>query len=102
MVRPLRVAKSPVHFECRLKQQVWVPGNTPEAGAHIFIGEVVGIHIQEEFVTPDGFLDILKIKPLARIGYLDYITVESKFEVVSPSFTKFEDVASMNEFLTSP
>lgn len=97
LVRPRRVAQSPVHFECRLQQHVFVPGNTPESSATIFIGEVVGIHILDEVVTPEGFLDIMKIKPLARIGYLDYVTVESKFEVVSPSFTSFGDVVSMKE-----
>jgi flavin reductase (DIM6/NTAB) family NADH-FMN oxidoreductase RutF len=97
LLRPRRVADSPVHFECRLQQHVAVPGNTPEAAAIIFIGEVVGIHINEEFVDTNGMLDIMKIKPLARIGYLDYITVESKFEVVSPSFAGFDKVAALHE-----
>ncbi|MDB5796476.1 MAG: Flavin reductase like domain protein [Paucimonas sp.] len=97
LLRPRRVAGSPVHFECKLTQQLEVPGNTPEAGAIVFIGQVVGIHIKEEFIDANGMLDILKVKPLARIGYLDYITVESKFEVVSPSFAGLDKVAAMVE-----
>ena len=99
LMRPRRVADSPVHFECRLQQHVAVPGNTPEAAAIVFIGEVVGIHIKEEFIDAQGMLDIMKIKPLARIGYLDYITVDSKFEVVSPSFAGLDKVAAMHEAL---
>lgn len=97
LVRPKRVAGSPVHFECKLRQHVFVPGNTPEANTYLFIGEVMGVHIKEEFVSAEGMLDIMKIKPLARIGYLDYITVDSKFEVVSPSFSGFDSVPFMHE-----
>lgn len=97
LVKPRRVEGSPAHFECRLKQSMLVPGNTPETSAHIFVAEVVGVHIRDEVVGADGMLDILKIKPLARIGYLDYITAESKFQVVSPVFKGFEQVASLQE-----
>jgi flavin reductase (DIM6/NTAB) family NADH-FMN oxidoreductase RutF len=97
LVRPLRVAASPVHFECKLQQSLFIPCNTPEANTYLLIGEVVGVHIKEEFVSPEGMLDIMKIKPLARIGYLDYVTVESKFEVVSPSFKGFDAVPYLQE-----
>jgi flavin reductase (DIM6/NTAB) family NADH-FMN oxidoreductase RutF len=86
LVKPLRVAASPVHFECKLKQSLFLPCNTPEANTYLLIGEVIGVHINEEFVTAEGLLDTMKIKPLARIGALDYITVESKFEVVSDNY----------------
>ena len=85
-VKPLRVAGSPVHFECRLKQHLHIPGNTPESQTYLLIGEVVGIHIDERYVDEDGTLDVLKMKPLARVGNLDYVTVDSKFRVVSPAY----------------
>jgi hypothetical protein len=34
--------------------------------------------------VPDGKLDILKIRPLARLGYYDYTSVESIFEMTIP------------------
>jgi hypothetical protein len=50
----------------------------------IVIGRVVLIHIKDDVIGPDGRLDILKIRPLARLGYYDYTTVESVFEMVIP------------------
>jgi flavin reductase (DIM6/NTAB) family NADH-FMN oxidoreductase RutF len=97
VVKPLRVADSPVHFECKLRQTVFIPCNTPEANTYILIGEVVGVHIKEEFIGPDGMLDILKIRPLARIGYLDYIAVDSKFQVIVPSTRSPDAVPYLRE-----
>lgn len=101
LVKPKRVADSPVHFECKLKEHLYIPCNTPEANTYLFVGEVVGIHIKDEFVAPDGTLDIMRIKPLARVGYLDYVTVESKFEVVSPSFKGLDTVPYLQETVNS-
>jgi hypothetical protein len=50
----------------------------------IVIGRVVLIHIRDDVISPDGRLDILKIRPLARLGYYDYTTVDSIFEMVIP------------------
>ena len=48
-------------------------------------GEVVRIHIREDVVTPDGKLDIPKIRPIARMGYYDYCVVDSVFEMKIPN-----------------
>jgi hypothetical protein len=39
----------------------------------------VGVHIRDDVITPDGKVDVLKIRPLARLGYFDYTTVDSMF-----------------------
>ena len=54
----------------------------------IVIGRVVLIHIKDEVIRPDGRLDILKIRPLARLGYYDYTTIDSTFEMVIPGENK--------------
>ncbi|MGB3141782.1 MAG: flavin reductase family protein, partial [Aestuariivirga sp.] len=59
-----RVAESPCHFECRYLRTVHFPGTTKVSDADVVFGEVVRIHIKEEFVLPSGKLDILKIKPI--------------------------------------
>lgn len=43
------------------------------------VGRVVGVHIRDDVITSDGKLDVLKIRPLARLGYFDYTTVDSVF-----------------------
>jgi flavin reductase (DIM6/NTAB) family NADH-FMN oxidoreductase RutF len=84
IVKPPRVAASPVHFECRHLQTVRVPGNGDMGSADIVLGRVVKIHINDDVITPDGRLDILKIKPLARLGYFNYTYVDKIFEMPPP------------------
>jgi flavin reductase (DIM6/NTAB) family NADH-FMN oxidoreductase RutF len=80
-VAPRRVADSPIHFECKVIKTVPIPGRIPESETTIVIGEVVAVHIKDEVITEDGRVDVLAIKPLARLGYLDYTTVDRAFEV---------------------
>ena len=75
-VAPRRVAASPVHFECQVLHTLHIPGRIPEAEATIVVGQAVGIHIRDDVVTEDGRIDVLQIKPLARLGYLDFTTVD--------------------------
>jgi flavin reductase (DIM6/NTAB) family NADH-FMN oxidoreductase RutF len=84
LVRAPRVAESPVHFECRYHQTIRLPGKSTMGTVDVVIGEVIGIHVKEEFIRPDGKLDILKIRPLARLGYYDYTSIESVFEIIIP------------------
>ena len=87
-VKPCRVAESPVHFECRYHSTLRLPGNGPMGTVDIVIGRVVLIHIRDDFISPDGRIDILRIRPLARLGYYDYTTVEFIFEMVIPGRNK--------------
>ena len=48
------------------------------------IGRVVLVHIKDEVIKEDGWLDIIKVRPLAHLGYYDYATVDSLFEMVIP------------------
>ena len=84
VVKPPRVAESPVHFECRHLQTTRIPGNGDTGSADIVIGRVVRIHIRDDVVTEDGRLDIEKIKPLARLGYYNYTYVDKQFEMLPP------------------
>ncbi len=81
LVRPPRVKGSPVHFECRLHQIVTLPGRVPSGEHHVVIGQVVAVHIDDAALTADGRVDIPKIKPIARLGYKDYVCVEAIFQM---------------------
>jgi len=83
-VKPCRVAESPVHFECTYHQTIRLPGNTMISTSDVVFGRVVGIHIRDEVITPEGRVDVLKIRPIARLGYFDYTSVESIFEMIIP------------------
>ena len=58
-----------------------LPGHTPEDVHHVVFGRVVGVHIDDDFITEDGLVDILKIRPIARLGYKDYTSVDSTFSM---------------------
>src|SRR3954464_1579188 len=79
IIAPPRVAASPIHLECRFHCSVALPGNAFDQVHHVVIGRVVGVHIRDDVITPEGKLDVLKIRPLARLGYHDYTTVDRGF-----------------------
>ncbi|HEY2153804.1 MAG TPA: flavin reductase family protein [Vicinamibacterales bacterium] len=81
LVRPPRVKGSPVHFECRLHQVIALPGRTPSSNHSVVIGRVIAVHIEDDALTADGRVDILKLRPIARLGYKDYTTVDSMFQM---------------------
>jgi flavin reductase (DIM6/NTAB) family NADH-FMN oxidoreductase RutF len=79
IVKPMRVKASPVHLECVLQCVVALPGRVHDQVHHVVMGRVVGVHIRDDALTKDGRLDVLKIRPLARMGYLDYTSVTEVF-----------------------
>lgn len=79
VVRAPRVAASPVHLECRFQCSLVLPANAHDQVHEVVVGRVVGVHIRDDVLTPEGKIDVLKIRPLARLGYFDYTTVESVF-----------------------
>ena len=49
-------------------------------------GQVVGIYIDESFIK-DGIVDTGAMRPIARLGYMDYavVTPETIFSINRPS-----------------
>lgn len=83
LVKPPRVAQSPIHFECKYMQTVSLPGDG-QGSTDLVIGRVVMVHVADEAIGDDGRIDILRLRPIARLGYLDYTTVDSKFSMIIP------------------
>jgi flavin reductase (DIM6/NTAB) family NADH-FMN oxidoreductase RutF len=82
LVKPARVAGSPVQFECVYLNTLRFPGVPPMGTADVVFGRVVAVHIDDEVLTGEGLIDVLKIKPLARMGYYDYTYVDNQFQMV--------------------
>ena len=70
-----------VQYECRYHQTLRLRGNGVIGTVDVVIGEVLAVHIKDELIMPDGKLDIIRIKPIGRLGYYDYTCVESVFEM---------------------
>lgn len=84
LVKPPRVAGSPIQFECVYLNTLRFPGPPPMGSADVVFGRVVGIHIDDEALDAQGLVDVLKIRPIARMGYYDYTTVDNVFRMVIP------------------
>jgi flavin reductase (DIM6/NTAB) family NADH-FMN oxidoreductase RutF len=85
LVRPPRVAESPVALECRWLQTVPLKPEEGEARYFLVIGQVVGIHIDDRFIV-EGLVDTAAMRPIARAGYRDYFvaTPETRFAMTRP------------------
>jgi flavin reductase (DIM6/NTAB) family NADH-FMN oxidoreductase RutF len=81
-VSPPRVAESPVHLECRVRQMMSV-GDGPIA-ANLVIGEVVLIHIDESVLDAAGQVDPRKLRAIARLGGNDYCRTSDLFQMERP------------------
>lgn len=79
-----RVAASPVALECRYLKSVALPSPNSDEPNGIVIGEIVGIHIDENLITAEGRVDITRAKPIARMGYSLYTVVTESFRMVRP------------------
>jgi len=83
LVRPPRVKASPIHLECRHHQTVEIPCARPNARNAVVFGRVVGVHIDDAVLT-DGHVDMAKVRPIARLGYMDYTRVDMVFTMERP------------------
>ena len=68
LVRPPRVAESPVNLECRLVHEL------PLGETVFVVGEILRGHVRDEVLT-EGRVDIMKLRPLARLGGDQYATL---------------------------
>lgn len=66
LVKPPRVAESPVSFECKVNQVIAL-GDQGGAG-NLVLCEVLLMHIKEEVVDQNGIIDPQKIDAVARMG----------------------------------
>ncbi|PDT80970.1 flavin reductase family protein [Sinorhizobium sp. BJ1] len=71
-------------LECRMTEMFRPKGLDGEASdSYVVIGAVVGIHIRDEAIR-DGRFDVTAVKPLARLGYMDYCDGGDVFQMVRP------------------
>lgn len=83
IVSPARLKISPIHMECKVYKIIDLPTLVSNKYNGMVLGTVVGIHINDE-VIDNGKVNLDKIKPLARLGYLDYSVVDNIFEMHRP------------------
>ena len=78
-VKPPRVARSPIALECTHNKTIdLVPADGKKSVNSLVIGEVVNVHIDDSVIV-NGNIDMARIRPLARLGYMDYTSVDNIF-----------------------
>ncbi|MBV8390700.1 MAG: flavin reductase family protein [Mucilaginibacter sp.] len=84
MVKPPRVAESPVQMECLVKE-VKPLGDGPGAG-NLVIAEIKLIHVDEKILDDNGKIDQQKLELVARLGGDWYcrVTKDNLFKVAKP------------------
>jgi len=96
IVKPFRVAESPVQLECKVKEVVEL-GQEGGAG-NLIICEVVKLHIDESILDENGAIDQHKIDLVARMGGNWYSRAnKGMFEVPKPLSTLGIGVDSLPE-----
>jgi flavin reductase (DIM6/NTAB) family NADH-FMN oxidoreductase RutF len=82
VVKPPRVANSPVALECIYSQTVELTSSTGKKHDYeMVIGEVVNVHIDDAVIV-DNMIDMARVRPIARLGYRgDYSVVDNIFEM---------------------
>ncbi|TIU75973.1 MAG: flavin reductase family protein, partial [Mesorhizobium sp.] len=58
-----------------------------ETSAIVVAGEVVGVHIDDAYLR-DGLFDIVRAGNVARLGYMDYASVNEIFSMRRPRWSK--------------
>ena len=74
-----RVAGAPAALECQMSEVKELKGKDN----YLIMGEVTGIYLRDDCVV-DGRFDVSTFRPLARLGYRDYLAVGDLFSLARP------------------
>jgi flavin reductase (DIM6/NTAB) family NADH-FMN oxidoreductase RutF len=81
LVKPPRVAESPIHLECRLIQ-IMEFGTSPRIHNFV-IGEIIIVHVQDDLLV-DGVIRADRVSAIGRLGEDFYCRTQDIFEMKRP------------------
>lgn len=84
LVKPPRVKGAPAALECRYLKTVTLDPLEGPATYHLVIGQVVGVHIEDEFIK-GGLVDTAAMQIISRAGYHDYFRADTRFSLTRPT-----------------
>lgn len=86
IVKPFRVAESPVQFECKVNDIIKL--GTEGGAGNLIICELLKMHVDDEFLDKDGIIDQEKLDLVARAGGNYYTRARNGFfEIPKPLAT---------------
>lgn len=80
IVKPPRVAESPIHYECEMVQIVEI--GTEPGGGSVVIGRIVHLHVDDSMLIGEDKIDLEKLKPIGRLAGTSYCRVNDIFDMV--------------------
>jgi len=85
-VRPPRVAASPACMECKLLQIINIePVGPGDTFSNVVFGRVVALHLDDQFIEPSGRFDVVRTRPLTRLGGNQYASTGPIVELGRPN-----------------
>ncbi|MCF7559847.1 flavin reductase family protein [Sabulilitoribacter multivorans] len=98
IVKPFRVAESPVQFECRVNDIIKL--GTEGGAGNLIICEVVKLHIDDDVLDENGTIDQKKLDLVARAGGSFYSRAKKGFfEIPKPISTLGIGVDNFPDFV---
>lgn len=79
-VKPPRLKSAPVAMEVKVTQIVPVEETT----STLVIGQVIYFHIREDLLRENGTVDPNRLRPVARLGGIEYTTLGKVFSMARP------------------
>ena len=79
LVKAPSVRDSPVNLECKLVKIIKLQSNSDKTSTMV-VGEVIGVYIKNKFIK-NNRIDSVSMKYIARMGYSEYTTISSKFNL---------------------
>ena len=79
LVKAPSVKDSPVNLECKLVKIIKLQSNSDKTSTMV-VGEVIGVYIKNKFIK-NNRVDSVSMKYIARMGYSEYTTISSKFNL---------------------
>lgn len=83
LIKCARVGESPVVLECRHFKTMDLPDDEGQVQDYLVVGRVIGVHIDDRFIE-NGRVNTAAMKPIARLGYSEYATVETAWRMRRP------------------
>ncbi|MCP4203681.1 MAG: flavin reductase family protein [bacterium] len=80
VVRPPRVAESPIAFECRTTEVIRTNPGRP-GGGNVVLGRVVHVFVRDDLVNDRMHIDADKLAAIGRMGGAGYATTRDRFEM---------------------
>ena len=80
VVRPPRVAESPIAFECQTTEVLRTNPGRP-GGGNVVLGRVVHVFVRDDLVNDQMHIDASKLAAIGRMGGFGYVATRDRFEI---------------------